>query len=158
MGEWIQVTPAERRQLEQWASSSVGSKRLAKRARIVLALADGYSDRESARLVGAARQTVALWRRRVLSAGSILAITMDAPGRGRKPLVPAATREAVRRAWLESQRQGTQRSVRDLARAYQMSPATVHRTIRGLGRAAPGAAGEARFHRIERAADGPGGR
>jgi transposase-like protein len=104
--------------------------RVQTRARVVLALASGVSDREVARKVGVARQTVALWRSRVLSAGGAGVIKTDAPGRGRKPSVPADVRKAIRAAWQVSARTGSPRSVRDLARQFGLSPATVHRALK----------------------------
>ena len=62
--------------------------------------------------------------------GRFVPIMTDAPGRGRKPSVPADVREAVRKAWLEGQQKGVPRSVRDLARQFALSPATVHRTLK----------------------------
>ena len=127
----LPLSAADREMLERWVNAPATPPRLVLRARVVLALADGLSDREVARHLNVARQTVALWRRRVLTQGSVRTITTDAPGRGRKPSVPASTREAVRAAWQEGQRLGNPRSVRDLAREFGLSPATVHRTLKG---------------------------
>ena len=126
----LPLSPADRELLERWTSTPSTPPRLLLRARVVLALASGLSDREVARSLLVARQTVALWRRRVTAHGSVRTIMTDAPGRGRKPSVPVATREAVRQSWLEGQRNGTPRSVRDLARQFGLSPATVHRTLK----------------------------
>jgi transposase len=126
----LPLSPADRELLERWTSTPSTPPRLLLRARVVLALASGLSDREVARSLLVARQTVALWRRRVTAHASVRTIMSDAPGRGRKPSVPVATRESVRQAWLEGQRNGTPRSVRDLARQFGLSPATVHRTLK----------------------------
>ena len=134
----LPLSSSDRELLERWVSSSTSPARLVLRARVVIALADGLSDREVARNLDVARQTVALWRRRVLQQGSVRTITTDAPGRGRKPSVPEATRKLVYRTWLESQEQGNPRSVRDLAKQFTLSPATVHRTLKAYGAAAQG--------------------
>jgi transposase len=126
----LPLTAADRDLLERWTSTPSTSPRLLLRARVVLALASGLSDREVARSLLVARQTVALWRRRVVAHGSVRTIMNDAPGRGRKPSVALATREAVRQAWLEGQRTSNPRSVRDLAKQFNLSPATVHRTLK----------------------------
>ena len=131
----LPLSSSDRELLERWVDSSTSPARLVLRARVVLALADGLSDREVARNLDVARQTVALWRRRVLQQGSVRTITTDAPGRGRKPSVPEATRKLVYRTWLESQDQGVPRSVRDLAKQFNLSPATVHRTLKANGSA-----------------------
>jgi transposase len=127
----LRLSAADRQMLEGLIASPDTPARLALRAHVVLALASGMSDREVARHLNAARQTVALWRRRVGLQGTAQAIATDAPGRGRKPSVPLTTREAVRAAWEDGRRSGLPRSVRDLARQFGLSPATVHRTLKG---------------------------
>ena len=134
----LPLSPADRELLERWTSTPSTPARLMLRAQVVLALARGLSDREVARSLQVARQTVALWRRRVLAHGSVRTIMSDAPGRGRKPSVPSTTRDAVRETWLEGQRNGSPRSVRDLARQFGLSPATVHRTLKASPAASDG--------------------
>ena len=129
----LPLSSADRELLDHWVNSPSTPMRLVLRARVVLALADGLSDREVARHLDVARQTVALWRRRVVQHGSVRTITTDAPGRGRKPSVPESTRQVVYRTWLESQALGNPRSVRDLAKQFSLSPATVHRTLKAYG-------------------------
>ena len=124
------ISSSDRDLLQRWIETPSTPPRLVLRARVVLALAGGLSDREVARHLGVARQTVALWRRRVQTQGSVSTITTDAPGRGRKPSVPAAVRAAVLQSWLVGQQNGNSRSVRDLAREFGLSPATVHRTLK----------------------------
>lgn len=116
--------------MHSWLSNDRTPERLRTRAAIVLALSEGLSDREVARKLTVARQTVALWRRRVTEKGSAFTITTDAPGRGRKPSVPETARQAVCAAYRVAALDGRPRSVRDLAREFGMSPATVHRTLR----------------------------
>lgn len=141
----IAITAEEREQLETWVSDPETPRRLRTRARVVLALASGLSDREVARQEGVARQTVSLWRHRVVAQGSVLTITEDAPGRGRKPSVPARIRTAIRHAHEAAKLNGTPRSIRDIAREFSLSAATVHRALKGDTRpaVAPRPAGDA---------------
>lgn len=105
--------------------------RLKLRARIVLALGAGNPNRAVARDLDVSRQTVALWRSRVLAYG-VRTVAADAPGRGRKPVIPVAKRQAVRRAWLDSHRRGCRLSVRALATTFGLSSSTAHRIVEPL--------------------------
>lgn len=134
------VSSADREQLRLWVTDPATPNRLRRRAELVAALADGLADREVARQLDLARQTVALWRRRVLETGSVLTLTMDAPGRGRKPSVPPAVRARLCEAYRLAQHAGRPRSVRDLAREFGLSAATVHRTLKAGLAADPGPA------------------
>jgi transposase len=141
------LSSEDRQLLDTWLADPATSNRLRTRARVVVALAEGLADREVARQCGVARQTVSLWRRRVQQAATVRTILADAPGRGRKPLVAAGTRAAVCEAHDRARRAGRPRSVRDLAREFGLSAATVHRTLKA-GRlrgelAAPGDSGQA---------------
>jgi transposase len=154
----LTISDQDRNLLERWLSDDDVPERLATRARVVLSLADGTSDREVARTLSVARQTVSLWRRRVMAAGAVSVITTDAPGRGRKPSVPAEQRAAVCEAWRRGQTTGRLRSVRDLAREFALSPATVHRALKAGGCQAGGGAPVAERESISRhsaAADEP---
>lgn len=132
----IAIRAEERAQLQTWMSDPETPLRLRTRARVVLALASGLSDREVARQEGVARQTVSLWRHRVVAQGSALTITEDAPGRGRKPSVPAGIRAAIRQAHEAARLNGQPRSIRDIAREFSLSAATVHRALKGDTRSA----------------------
>ncbi len=63
-------------------------------ARALLALADGASVRATARALGSHQDTVRRWRDRFAVSG-VAGIGAVAPGRGRKPQIPAATVEAI---------------------------------------------------------------
>jgi hypothetical protein len=127
----LRLTPRDRDWLETFLSLRRVPPRFKVRARIVLALGAGEPDRAVAREQGVSRQTVALWRTRVLAHG-VQTVASDAPGRGRKPVIPAAKRQAVRRAWLESHRRGCRLSVRALASTFGLSSSTAHRIVEPL--------------------------
>ena len=60
----IELTAAERRELESLARRRKTSQGLARRSRIVLAAADGLENKMIAERVGADANTVGKWRRR----------------------------------------------------------------------------------------------
>jgi transposase len=62
----VLLTEAERAELEACARSRKGRADAARRARIILLLADGASYAETARATGASSATIALWKKRFL--------------------------------------------------------------------------------------------
>ncbi len=127
----LRLTARDREWLETFLSLRRVPARFKARARIVVALAAGEPDRAVARKLGVSRQTVALWRTRVRAHG-VQTVASDAPGRGRKPMIPAAKRQAVRRAWLESHRRGCRLSVRALASTFGLRSSTAPRIVEPL--------------------------
>lgn len=103
-------------------------QRVARRARIVLLLADGLSAREIARKLGVSTRTVGLWRRRFLHGGAA-ALQSDAPGRGRKATV-TTNADARVRSLLASPPPNGRWTVRSLANVIGMSRASVHRVLK----------------------------
>src|SRR5206468_4116391 len=63
----LTVTDDERQKLDQWARRPKSTQRLALRARIVLACAEGRSNTEVARQLRLALPTVGKWRRRFVA-------------------------------------------------------------------------------------------
>jgi hypothetical protein len=62
----VRLTDVERRTLERLACQCLGRSPEARRAQIILALADGKSITEIRRDLACSHQTVAVWRRRFL--------------------------------------------------------------------------------------------
>ncbi|MHB8563825.1 MAG: IS630 family transposase [Acidiferrobacteraceae bacterium] len=123
----IQLNAAERTQLEQWESSHSTPQQVALRCRIILAALAGQDNVSIAQELGVSRPTVQLWRKRVGTQG-IGEVWKIAPGRGRKPQVDQATREAIIAATLQSKPQGlTHWSCRLMADAQGVSKNTVNR-------------------------------
>src|SRR5687767_5547826 len=60
----LELTDAEREQLESWSRRQTTARALAERSRIVLLVADGLRTGEVAGRLGVHRNTVAKWRRR----------------------------------------------------------------------------------------------
>jgi transposase len=90
----IEVTAEDRVELERLARSQVEPHRKVIQARGLLLLADGVSIRATARQLGTWPKTVTHWRDRFRS-GGVASIGVIAPGRGRPPMIPAATVEAI---------------------------------------------------------------
>src|SRR6202048_4895706 len=66
---WVEISGADRAELEHWLRAQSIPQALATRARIVLGSAAGESVRGLAARLGVTQTTVCLWRRRYRSAG-----------------------------------------------------------------------------------------
>lgn len=94
MVHFLDVSVEARVELERMVRSSVLPHRMVVQATALLALADGASLRSTAKLLRTYPNTVAAWRDRFVEAG-VAGVGVIAPGRGRKPVIPAATVEAI---------------------------------------------------------------
>jgi transposase len=121
----VLVDETQRRELQHVVQSPTSAQRLVFRARLILLLAEGLRTREVCRQLHTSRVAVSRWRCRWAAAG--LAGLADAPGRGRKPSVPArAMGRALTLAATPAQ-DGGPWSVRRMARATGLSKSTVQR-------------------------------
>ena len=77
----VELLPAERNRLEQFARSRTNSAESVYRARIILVLADAPGVSAAAKLLGFSRNTIALWRDRYLALGEKGLDTLAIPGR-----------------------------------------------------------------------------
>ena len=118
----LPLSTRDRKHLERWSRSRTLASRVVLRSRIVLMLADGHGVNTVTRVLKVAPATVRLWRRRVRERGAE-ALLQDAPGRGRKPVLDEATREALR----VRHANGDQMTIRQRARELGVSAATVSR-------------------------------
>jgi hypothetical protein len=80
----IRLTPAERRTLLTWQRSTIIPAGLARRARLLVLLADGMTITEAAATVGLSRRHTYKWIQRFVQAG--LEGLADKPGRGQRPM------------------------------------------------------------------------
>lgn len=123
----LPVTDEQRRTLQAWVAARTTPQKVVFRSRIVLMAAEGKANRRIAQELGTSRPSVILWRQR-FAAGGPPALTEDAPGRGRKAVVPATKVKAIVDATLQTKpRAATHWSVRTMAAAQGVSPATVQR-------------------------------
>ena len=83
----IELAPEQRRELEYWLRCTTIRAGLARRARVVLLLAQGHSVSHISRTVGMRRRHVATWATRFIAQS--LDGLQDQPGRGRKPFFPS---------------------------------------------------------------------
>lgn len=126
----IKLAPAQRKQLQRWASAHGTPQQVALRCRIVLGALAGEDNVSIAEDLDVSRPTVQLWRMRVRAQG-IGTVWQIAPGRGRKPQYDQARREAIIEATLQSKPEGmTHWSCRLMAEAQQVSKNTVNRLWR----------------------------
>lgn len=127
VAEALPISPEQRRTLETWIQARNTPQKVVFRSRIVLLAASGQPNRRIANELKTSRPTVILWRRRFVEGGPV-ALTEDEPGRGRKPGVKAEKVKQIVEATLHSHpADATHWSVRTMAAAQGVSPATVQR-------------------------------
>jgi hypothetical protein len=90
----IVLSPEERQTLERWQRSTTITAGRARRGKIVLLLAAGYSQSDVAQLTGVQRAVVRQWAKRFLA--QRLDGLADAPGRGAKGSFPSGGRDPRR--------------------------------------------------------------
>ncbi len=141
----VQLSRAERADLERWSARPSRSTRLEGRARIVLAAARGRRNTEIAAEVGVHPGTVARWRTRFL-VGGIDGLRREAPRGGHAARIPAEFVERILTKTLNDRPPGSSAwSTRSLARSLQVNHMMVHRvwTAYRLTDASPGRPGSA---------------
>lgn len=113
--------------LERWVRAGTTPQRLVFRSRIVLLAASGMPSKHVAAALGTSQDTVRLWRRRFMAGGPD-ALRRAAPGRGRKRQITAAREQQVVEATLHTTPpRATHWSLRSMAVAQGLSPASIHR-------------------------------
>ncbi len=123
----LHVSASDRELLEPLVRSGKTPQKVALRASIVLGAAEGRANIALARELGVSRPTVILWRKRFAEAG-VSGLLKDAPRPGRKKRIGRRKVEAIVNATLHDKpRAATHWSVRTMAKAQGISPATVHR-------------------------------
>ena len=111
----------------KWVSSEAGEIRRARRARIVLALSEGFAVRVVSRELCVDENTVRLWRDRYLS-GGIDELTHDAPRPGRPQTIPPERKRAVvTLACKTKPENATHWNTREMAKVAGVSQSSVQR-------------------------------
>jgi len=124
----IVLSEDESRELRLWAAGQKIERRLAQRAEVVLAAAEGRSVAWASAVSGLSPQACSKWRRRFAS-GRLEALR-DRPRAGRPPTIAPATRRAVIERATETPPGGRTRwTQRQLARVVGISPASVNRVL-----------------------------
>ncbi|HJZ55536.1 MAG TPA: IS630 family transposase [Gemmataceae bacterium] len=122
----------ERQTLTRWANRPKSTQRLALRARIVLACADGTSNTAVALALGVCAATVGTWRRRFVARR--LEGLADEPRPGAPRTVTDEDVERVVTRTLETKpAHATHWSTRGMAKVSGLSPSTVGRIWRAFG-------------------------
>jgi transposase len=128
----IELTVAERTELEGLAGRRRTAQGLARRARIVLAASDGMENKTIARLVGADENTIGKWRRRF--AERRLAGLYDEPRPGApRRIGDDAIAEMIRLTLETTPQDATHWSLRSMAEAVGHAPSTIHRIWQAFG-------------------------
>jgi transposase len=128
----VELTEAEREQLESWSRRLTTAQALAQRSRIVLLVAEGLRTGEVAQRLGVHRNTVAKWRRRFEA--ERLDGLVDEPRPGRPRTVTDAHVDAVITKTLESTpKDATHWSTRSMASEVGLTQSAVHRIWRAFG-------------------------
>ena len=118
---------SERKQLLEISESRGTPRGIALRAEIVLGAARGIANRVLARTLSTSVPTVLLWRKRYES-GGLAAILEDLPRSGRPKRITEQQETAIVEATIRTTPKGaTHWSVRAMAAAQKVSPATVQR-------------------------------
>jgi transposase len=121
-----------RARLARWSRSGTTPQRVVRRSQIVLLALDGFSPEEIATRLGVSVPTVRLWMTR-FERGGPDALLHDAPGRGRRASIDAATlRDQLREAHLLDER-GRPVSLRRAAAFLHVSASAVWRALRRSG-------------------------
>jgi transposase len=128
----ITLTAAERAELHSLASRRRTAQGLARRARIVLAAADGMENQVIAEVVGADQNTVGKWRRRF--ATRRLDGLYDEPRCGTpRQIGDDEIAETIRLTLETTPSAATHWSLRSMAVAVGHAPSTIHRIWRAFG-------------------------
>jgi transposase len=126
MSHSCQLSAGDRQQIQQWIGAHGTPQQVARRCRIVLAVADGESDVAIAKALSVNRHTVRLWRTRFGDQG-LDGLWEIAPGRGRKPTYTIDRIAAVLEATLHTTPAGmTHWSCRTMAQSQGVSRSTIN--------------------------------
>ncbi len=128
----LTLTDDERQKLETWASRPKSTQRLATRARIVLACAEGLDNKDVAARLGIHAATVGKWR------GRFLDLRLDGLADEPRPGAPRSiTDEVVERVVTktleEKPKAATHWSTRSMAEAVGLSQTAISRVWRAFG-------------------------
>jgi transposase len=121
----LDLTPAERAELQRRVRATTTRQRDSLRARIVLRRAEGQPEREVARGLGVSMACVSKWSQRFEHSG--LDGLQDKAGRGRKPWLQLKKIEQVITKVTQPPAGRSRWSVRSMAQAVGISSYSVHR-------------------------------
>ena len=129
---WIELSEDERRELVSLARAQKTGQAMARRARIVLAVAEGLENKVICAQLGADANTVGKWRRRFAEARLDGLLDEPRPGAPRR-IGDDAIADAVRLTLEATPPDATHWSLRTMAKATGYAPSTIHRIWRAFG-------------------------
>src|SRR3954451_21086082 len=128
----IELSAAEREQLESWSRRTTTAQGLAQRSRIVLLVADGLRTGEIAARLDVHRNTVA--KRRQSVADERLDGLVDEPRPGQpRTITDAMVEEVITRTLESTPKDATHWSTRSMAAEVGLTQSAVHRIWRAFG-------------------------
>jgi transposase len=128
----LMLTMTERATLQQWARRPKTAQGLAQRARIILACAEGQTNKAVARASRVTQQTVCKWRQRFVAQRLDGLLDDPRPGAPRT-VTDAAIDRLVAQTLETTPANATHWSTRTMARTSGLSRSTVHRIWRAFG-------------------------
>jgi transposase len=128
----IVLEPSQRAELERLARARTTGQALARRARIVLAAADGLENKTICSVVSADENTVGKWRRRFAAFGVDGLHDEPRPGAPRE-IGDDEVAELIRLTLETKPKGATHWSLRKMAAAVGHAPSTIHRVWRAFG-------------------------
>jgi transposase len=124
----IELTPEEKQTLTMWSKAGTTEQRLAQRARVILASAQGRDLPEVVRQSGLSRQNCSKWRRRFRA--ERLSGLQDRPRKGRSLSISPELRLKVTALACTKPPDGSNAwTIRKLSRALGLGSTTVHRLL-----------------------------
>ena len=128
----LELTEAEREQLESWSRRWTTAHALAQRSKIVLLVADGLRTGEVAERLGMHRNTVAKWRRRFEAERLDGLVDEPRPGQPRT-ISDAKVDEVITKTLESAPKDATHWSTRSMAAQVGLNQSAVHRIWKAFG-------------------------
>jgi transposase len=128
----IELSAAEREQLESWSRRRTSAQALAERSRIVLAAADGLSTSEIARRLGVNVSTARRWRNRFAEHRLDGLTDEPRPGQPRR-ITDAQVEEVIVKTLESTPKDATHWSTRSMAREVGLTQSAVLRIWKAFG-------------------------
>jgi transposase len=128
----IELSEAEREQLESWSRRRSSAQALAERSRIVLAAADGLNNTEIAERLGVNISTARRWRNRFGELRLDGLTDEPRPGQPRR-ITDAKVEEVIVKTLESTPRDATHWSTRSMAAEVGLTQSAVHRIWKAFG-------------------------
>ena len=128
----VELSAAERAQLESWTRRRTSAQALALRSRIVLLAAEGLTNVQVARELGIQRNTAAKWRSRFVEHRLEGLTDEPRPGQPRK-ISDAQVEEVIVKTLESTPRDATHWSTRAMAAEVGLNQTAVHRIWKAFG-------------------------